>query len=193
MTDSELENGREDLLLDAARELLAGALRDRDAQFRYPVLATADRGGGANARTLILRSADTDLWLLTLHTDLRSAKVREIEASGTATLVFFDHASGTQLRLRGEIGALENEAQRQAAWKALPESNRLNYRSLEPPGAQIDSPMKALGPPDDDAEYGNFAVLCFQTATADVLRLSAAGNLRYRLNVASGTGAWLVP
>ena len=44
--------------LDRAWAMLAAGVADRTAPARHPVLATVGRGGGAEARVVVLRGAD---------------------------------------------------------------------------------------------------------------------------------------
>lgn len=180
-------------LIEEARRLLLAAPGDRDAPYRYPILATVDGQGGANARTLILRSFEARSWTLTLHTDRRSAKISEIAKSGAAMLVFYDHVAGLQVRLRGSIYEIEDETERSGAWASLPESNSRNYRASAAPGTPLPAPRDGIAEHSAEDGFANFAVLTVTPETVDILRLAADGNRRYRLDPDTGAGTWLVP
>lgn len=180
-------------LLDDARALLRSAPGNSSAAFRYPVLATPDGAGGADARILVLRSFDLDTWHAGLFTDRRSPKMGEIENPGPGALVFYDHGAALQVRMRGNLVQTADTAARDAAWRALPDSNRRNYRTTEPPGFPLPAPGDGLGGLTDTDAFDNFAMLTFLTESVDILRLSATGNRRYRFAPATGTGSWLVP
>ncbi|UUX50294.1 pyridoxamine 5'-phosphate oxidase family protein [Nisaea acidiphila] len=180
-------------LLEKAIDLLGAAPVDRNAPFRYPVLATADGSGGADARTLILRSFEREHWRVTLHTDRRSAKIRELGTPQTVTLVFYDHGVGLQVRLRGRIAVVGDDCKRHAAWEALPPSNRRNYLAAHPPGTPLPAPGDGIPENNPGGGFENFAVLGFAPDSVDILKLSPEGNRRYRLAPPNGSGSWLVP
>ncbi|WP_193180292.1 pyridoxamine 5'-phosphate oxidase family protein [Nisaea sediminum] len=181
------------VLLAKAQALLSDALTERDAACRYPVLATADAEGGANARILILRAFDAECWRVTLHTDRRSAKVCEIGASKAASLVFYDHGAALQIRMRGTAAIIRDEKALANAWRDLPEGNKPNYRSAGPPGAFVESTDAAPARPGETDGYENFAMIRLAPDSVDVLQLSPQGNRRYRFDPVTGQGSWLVP
>lgn len=133
------------------------------------------------------------LWQATLHTDSRAEKVSELEENDAAMLVFYDHAAGLQVRLKGAIDRSTGNAAREAIWAELPPSNRPNYRASLPTGTAISAAGDGIDPAASQSGYENFDVLTFSAKTADNLQLSRSGNRRYRLDVALGTGSWLVP
>lgn len=180
-------------LIEQASALFANAPGNPKAAFRYPVLATVGCNGSPNGRVLVLRSADPVIWQATLHTDSRAEKVAELALNDTAMLVFYDHEAGVQLRLKGKVSLVTDQSERETIWAALPASNRPNYRSSLPTGTEIGTPDDSIDLPDHSSGFENFSVLGFTAETADILQLSRTGNRRYRLDIATGTGSWLVP
>ncbi|MEQ8333129.1 pyridoxamine 5'-phosphate oxidase family protein [Nisaea sp.] len=180
-------------LIDRASALFSTAPQDPQASFRYPVLATIGRDGTPNGRVLVLRTADPGTWQATLHTDGRAEKLAELAAHNAAMLVFYDHAAGLQLRLKGAMATLTDTAARKAIWDTLADSNRPNYRADPPTGSVLGAAGDGIGPDDDQTGFENFTVLTFSAATVDVLKLARTGNRRYRLDLSKGTGTWLVP
>ena len=57
---------------------LTRGVHDRHAPARHPTLATAAPEGRPQARTVVLRAADKAAGTLDIHTDLRSAKVKDV-------------------------------------------------------------------------------------------------------------------
>jgi hypothetical protein len=180
-------------LLAKAQALLSNAVSERDAAFRYPVLATADDEGGANARILILRDFDAESWRVTLHTDRRSAKMSEIAAGNTASLVFYDHIAALQVRMKGTGETEKEKSALRNVWENLPDGTKPNYRSAKPPGALLESaegnPV-SLGQTDG---FENFAIIRFIPESVDILQLSPQGNSRYRFSPRTRLGTWLIP
>tara|TARA_E500000318_G_scaffold48629_1_gene45755 strand:- start:9057 stop:9638 length:582 start_codon:yes stop_codon:yes gene_type:complete len=189
---SERDQHAQDLICQASA-LFAAAPGNPQAPFRYPVLATAGRDGNPNGRVLVLRTADAVSWQASLHTDSRAEKVAELVKNKAAMLVFYDHEAGLQMRLKGVMGRMADTPERKAIWAALPVSNRPNYRSNLPTGAEITGRNHKLELPDDQSGYENFDVLCFTAETVDILQLTRIGNQRYRLDLQNETGSWLVP
>ena len=95
--------------------------------------------------------------------------------------------------LRGSAGVDESDDDRRMAWEALPESNRRNYRAENPPGTLLNAPGDGVADGGSGTGFENFALLVFTPGSIDILKLSADGNRRYRLDPESGSGSWLVP
>jgi pyridoxamine 5'-phosphate oxidase len=180
-------------LIDRASALYSAAPENAQAPFRYPVLSTVGRDGGPNGRVLVLRTADPVTWQATLHTDNRAEKVAELAANGGAMLVFYDHMASLQLRLKGTIGRNTDKAALAGIWAELPISNRPNYRASQPTGSVISAAGDGIAPSGTLSGFENFEILTFSAETADILQLARSGNRRYRLDVLSGAGTWLVP
>ncbi|WP_051284423.1 pyridoxamine 5'-phosphate oxidase family protein [Nisaea denitrificans] len=180
-------------LISRASELFSAAPGNPQSPFRYPVLATIGRDGSPNGRILVLRTADPMAWQVTLHSDSRAEKVSELAGNDAAMLVFYDHEASLQLRLKGAIDRSTDSAVREAIWAELPASNRPNYRASLPTGSPISAAGDGIDPAAAQSGYENFDVLTFSAKTVDILQLSRNGNRRYRLDVALGTGSWLVP
>ncbi len=182
-----------DALISRASELFSAAPGNPHSPFRYPVLATVGQDGSPNARVLVLRAASPVTWRATLHTDRRAEKVSELEINNAAMLVFYDHEAGLQLRLKVALDRNIDNTAREAIWAELPASNRPNYQANPPTGSVISTAGDGIDPVTPQSGYENFAVITLSAETADILQLSRSGNRRYRLDVALGTGSWLVP
>lgn len=89
-----------------------GWLRDAiDRGFAAPhamTLATTDGEGTADARVLILK--DVDAHGLYFATDRRSSKGRQLRQAPAAALTFFWPEGGRQVRVRGRVTELDDEA-----------------------------------------------------------------------------------
>jgi len=180
-------------LIGRASELFSAAPGNSHSAFRYPVLSTVGRDGDPNGRTLVLRTANPVTWQATLHTDGRAEKVAELAVNSAAMLVFYDHEDSLQLRLKGTIGRNIDKAALAAIWAELPASNRPNYRASPPTGSAISAAGDGIDPSGAQSGYENFDVLTFSAETVDILQLARTGNRRYRLDILSQAGTWLVP
>ncbi len=165
-----------------------------------------DRAGLASprTRTVILRGVNRESRCLDFFTDIRSAKVHQLnEENGLSEVgwLFYRPSTKIQLRLEGSVVAVGIE-QEEKAWKTTPLRSRAVYASIEPPGLVRPSTQ----PPDTsdrevtevESERGreNFRVIRTVVRSADVLYLRNEGHVRARLDYAaegSVTARWLVP
>lgn len=164
---------------------LNAALHTRGHAWRQAVLATTD-GTAADARTVILRDVDAAERTLTMYTDERSAKVRQIGSHPRGTLVLWSALLGWQLRLQVQL-AVESEgltvSSRWARLKMTPAAQ--DYLSPWPPGSVVTTPRPERGTRDF------FAVLTASVLAIDWLELHAEGHRRASF---SATGQhWLAP
>jgi pyridoxamine 5'-phosphate oxidase len=186
-------------LADPARHLasiwraLADATRSPESALRTPTLATVGLDGSAQARTIVIRSADAPKRGLVLYTDVRSPKVAELLTEPRAALSFWDATTQVQLRATGRCVRQQEVAATREAWTHVPESNRVNYRTMLAPGAAIDAATAVHHSVADGS--ANFAVLIFIVEAFDWLWLDRAGHKRARfdLNAAPALRQWLVP
>jgi hypothetical protein len=177
----------QETLAEVWRRLSRGAA-DRRAPARHPVLATAGRDGGAEARILVLRGADRDGARIELHTDRLSGKAAELAADPRAALLVWDAEARLQIRLRLRA-AMRTGADAAQAWARVPESARLQYGGM-PPG----TPIAAPGEDRPAAEAGRFAVLDCRVDEIETLVLGEDRHRRALFRRAEGwAGQWLAP
>jgi hypothetical protein len=161
---------------DLAWTLLIRAVRDRRAAWRTPALATVSRKGGAEVRTVVLRRVDRGAGAFRFHTDRRSAKVAAIAACpevATARLI----ADGPEVA---------------AAWAAVPEAARMNYRTADAPGSAL--PLAGPAPEAGDG-LANFTLLEVVAEGLDLLWLGPGGHRRagWVRRPDGWAGGWRVP
>ena len=157
----------------AVLDLLTRAANDRNAgALRWPVLATASDDHGADARMLVLRHFDREARVLELHTDSRAPKVAQLRANPACALLFFDHRSKVQVRVRGEARVHTDDAMADAAFARAPKGSLDDYRGA-PPGARLDQE-----PRRSEAARDNFAAIRIGMVQADWLTLSRSGHER---------------
>lgn len=174
--------------------LLEQAPNSRDSPLRTPVLAS----GQGEARTVVLRAADGAARTLTIFTDARSAKAAQLAADPRVCLVFYDPASGVQLRAWGDASAHAGDAVARSCWDAAPTLTRRPYLSAPGPGLPLDAPGNGLPDAMDDVEpgYANFLAVVIRVRRMEWLRLAPTGNVsaRFEWDGAGGVSAtWIVP
>ena len=174
-------------LFERCLDDLETGLGQRGSAYRWPALATA----GSAARIVVLRQLRREPLCLSVYTDVRTAKVRQLREDPAAELLFFDRESLLQLRVGGKVTLHHGDAVARQAWG---DSSHLqqDYARLFPPGSATD-PEKARALSGDG--FDNFAVLRLTAESIDWLQLSREGHRRARFTRAaeSWDGSWVVP
>ncbi|MBX5041075.1 pyridoxamine 5'-phosphate oxidase [Rhizobium lentis] len=158
--------------------------------FRYVNLCTVDAEARAQARMVVLRSADRTTRSLEFHTDTRSQKWLELSANPHVTVLGFCPQARLQLRLQGRVERHGPGSERaDAAWQNLPSRTRMTYVG-GPPGDEcafetIGKPPEPLDKAEGKARFG---VLSFRARTLDWFQLRQQDNRR-ALFVYDETGA----
>ena len=192
-TQENLEVLPEDLAACLWRELQR-APHDRHHEWRTPVLATQGIDeSGPQARTVVLRHADAQLWSLRVYTDARSSKCSELVAHPLAQMIFWSKRLNWQLRVSATATVEFEGEQVNTAWENVSQSRAaVDYLSALPPG-QIQSSSK---PEVENSRHSlrqhHLAILNFKVSSMDWLALSNYGHRRARLTPA-GLVELLVP
>jgi pyridoxamine 5'-phosphate oxidase len=176
---------------------LARACVDRHHEWRTPVLATTGPGGEANARTVVLRTANANSCVLEVYTDSRSAKVAELVSHPNAMLVFWSTRLKWQLRVRASIAVLAEGPHVQAVWQRVKLSASAgDYVSTTTPGAALQTNSDALAANASDPR-SYFSILQAQVTEIDWLELARTGHRRAKIKGdCNGQGdgwSWLTP
>lgn len=176
-------------LHDDIWQRLGRGVADRRAPARHPVLASAGRGGGAEARVVVLRGAARSRAELEIHTDTLSAKVAELTADPRASLVIWDPRARLQMRLRAQVAIATGPAVADR-WARVPGGSRRAYGGLPAPATPIDSPTQHDPAPSE----ARFAVLTCALHEIDALHLGDTRHRRALFRRADGwTGQWIAP
>lgn len=167
---------------------LMRGVRDRHAPARHPTLATVNPDGRPEARTVVLRAADKAAGTLDIHTDLRSAKVRDLRVTPFAALHVWDASAHLQLRLEAHVTILTGPDVA-AIWADVPDLSRLSYGSTPAPGQPIAQALDYTRA----ADPASFAVLRLGITTLDALHLGP-NHRRARFDRDNDwAGTWLAP
>ena len=155
---------------------------------RRPTFATVSPDHWPEARTVVLRGADTDNATVTVHTDLQSGKVRSLKKNPRAALHFWDETMALQIRLKTEV-TIKTGASVRALWDNIPDHAQQSYGVTPPPGQPIMTALDYVKEPDP----ATFAVLDCRIMEIDVVHLGddhrRAGFSRDR----QWAGQWLSP
>ena len=167
---------------------LTRGVHDRHAPARHPTLATVNPDGRPQARTVVLRAADKAAGTLDIHTDLRSAKVRDLCATPFAALHVWDASAHLQLRLEARVTLLTGQDVA-AMWGRVPAVSRLSYGSTPAPGQPIAQALDYT----KAADPAYFAILRLEILTVDALHLGP-NHRRARFDRKTDwAGVWLAP
>jgi len=176
---------------DAAESIwgeLARATSDSTHSWRTPALATAD---GA-VRTVVLRRVSEARRELVFYTDARSPKVAQLSVVPVVEWLFYNPMNGVQVRARATATVNADNETSEIAWRDVPDANRLNYCSAQPPGTPLPKHHAEAAPssPQTEAGYRNFAVVTTQVASFDWLRLAPSGNQRRLFEFITAANEW---
>ena len=177
------------ILQTAIWQELERALTERQHSWRYPVLASVDAAGAADARTIVLRDVEAAHQRLAFYSDSRSPKVQQLCADPRATLVVWSPTLSWQLRMSVTVEALDNGLDVSSRWARLKLSPAAqDYLSPLPPGTPIE-PWQVADRVRGTREH--FCVLWATVKGIDWLELHGDGHRRARFD-ADGA-RWLTP
>jgi pyridoxamine 5'-phosphate oxidase len=181
-------------------EMLGGAVSDTKNPLRTPVLGTVGPEG-SQLRTVVLRRVVAAERLLMCNTDLRSAKIRDIQALSRLSWLFYQPEERVQLRLAGQASLLQAGPLVDEEWSRLSPLNRRDYCTVDPPGSPLSVPSSGLpdsfGQTPAEGEIGrkNFVVVVCQVDALDWLLLQESGHLRAQFTWRDDklAATWVVP
>ena len=185
-----------DEVLQTAFGLLAGGIAERGSPFRTLSLATVATDGTPDTRIVVLRTFDAAARHLSVHTDARSAKCRQLHGNNAVALLGWDAARRWQIRLHGHATVHSGDPVARAAWDALPHITRQLYRLRQPPGTPLPDPSPAHYSEGPEAlGFAAFVVVGVAFDRLETLQLTDDGQIRARFDFTAGevAAAWLVP
>lgn len=166
---------------DALWQHLDTATRSR-SPCNFLQLATAGLDGAPQVRTVVLRQADRQAGSLSFVTDMRSPKVAEIGRDPRVSLLCYDPAANTQLRLSGTASLLREDAERRAFWQSLRGRTLALFEAPHAPGTEIGEdgqPLLQEQPREPDADpFERFQPVTVTLSRLEWLDLSAEPHLR---------------
>jgi pyridoxamine 5'-phosphate oxidase len=186
---------------DLLREIWAGweqSCAQAADPFRTPVFCTAGPHGGAG-RVVVLRKVEPARRFLVCYSDLRAAKVRDLETRGHVEWVFYDSARRIQARARGPTHVHHQDDLTRYAWQTLPAIQRSNYCQKLAPGETTADPadlvFSSAQLKNTATGWCNFAMLVTTIEQIDWLKLEEPQNFRahFSWNGKRFVGAWIVP
>jgi pyridoxamine 5'-phosphate oxidase len=174
-------------LLNDSKKQLSSALKHKKHPFRYFTMTTIGEDGSPHSRTVVLRGFNSDQFTLTIYTDSRSNKFKELSNDPRAEFLFYD--SNQLLQLVIKVNLIDSKIS-QKTFAELPEPMKKDYSSSLRPGTPIGGP--------DQVEYnydkGHFTALTFEALQLEYLKLKRPNHLRARfLSKENWQGVFLTP
>jgi len=165
--------------------------------YRYVSLASFDPvKEESNIRMLINRETKKD-GTLTLYTDSRTAKVKELKALNKSALLFWHDHHKVQVTLKAEVVIHHNDEVAEEYWKSdVHGAAQKAYTPLVSPGTSIDSPDEAHSWPGEFSSE-HFCVLKCLPYEIEILQLAGKEHLRLKFyrggHDEEWEGGWIAP
>ncbi len=177
---------------------------DRRSAFHTPAVGSVNECGAPDQRIMVLRKVDAAAGVLRFHTDVRSAKARQIDVAPSVNILGYDAGAKIQLRACGIATVVRTGPVADAAWAATSTSGRRSYLTIDAPGSVseiatsgLPETMNGSAPTIGESEVGraNFAIVVVVLDRLEWLHLAASGHRRAAFTRVgeAWTGTWLVP
>ena len=185
--------------------LLFQGIKKRKSNFHNTVLTTIGIDNKPKSRTVVLRNFSEDNLTISIHSDLRSTKIIEIEQNNNISLLFYDPQKKIQLRVEGNANV---EKSNKDSWKKLSNWSRRCYLAVDHPGTISIEPSSGFpekfsnqAPSDEESGEGlkNFSVIKMFILKMEWLYLASQGHRRALFEVDRSISKikiksrWLIP
>lgn len=181
------ENIMKEDILQRVWTMLERGTGNRHDAFHTPVLATVNRQGEAEARTVVFRRLLREPFTLCCHIDIRSPKADEIYHNPRVSWLFYHPAEKVQLRIRAETSLHTDDELADRQWQNSKLFSRRCYCG-EAPGTAAETPSSGLPdflinrePTEEESNLlgrKNFAVVRSVVREIDFYELRARGHQR---------------
>lgn len=180
----------EKVLFEQLKMELVNGFSKKGHPFRYFTLATIDKKGTPQQRTVVLRKANPELELL-FYTDRRSHKIQQIVANDTVSALFYHPKKLLQLKIEGIAKIMNDDRIIESLWSGIPLKSRKDYITQHAPGSLLNVP--------DEVDYLNnenhFCIVRIIPGKIEYLRLKRPNHLRvlFTKETSDWKGSFLVP
>ena len=151
---------------------ISQAPSQRRHPLKTPTIITA-RDNIPSARTMVLR--DTLPNTLIFFSDIRSAKIRDVQNNPNGSIHCYDPRRKLQFRFQVQFSIVQKHPKLER-WRSLGLLRFEDYGSNSPPGSPIAIPETS--PASLEIAQENFCVLQSQLSKIDLLKLSRTGHQR---------------
>ncbi len=178
---------------------LARGVSDRRCAFHTPTLATIGLDCTPKMRTVVLRACDVAHRLIRVHTDIRTAKISEIEHNSVVALHAYDVGQKFQVRVAGTATHHKGDLLAKTAWALSQPMSRAGYAQEPGPGRLLVDPttipqLPAIADGRVDG-FENFGIILIAIHALECLYLGHQGHRRARFTWDDGAlrATWLAP
>lgn len=207
MTQTTFETSQTDDILFVEHvcwQILSDAVKDRNHPMHTVVIGTV-AGALAQMRTVVLRRVDIDARKLYFHTDIRSAKVEQIRATGQLSWLAYDPSRRSQLRLSGPTILHHGDELARLHWEKTQHFSRRCYLLPDGPSkplmqdvAVADERLSSFSYSKEESEAGfdHFVVVETQVDALEWYYTYSRGNRRALFSYHQGNlvnSTWLTP
>jgi len=185
--DKRLPDDPEQVLLHIWSALEGGT--KSHAPFNLLQFATVAYNGKPSVRTIVLRQFTRRLGELFFVTDAGSAKMSQLRSNNDVSLVGYDPATWTQIRLSGLASVSQDEDERLAQWNMLSTRTRRSFLPRDA-GFRVDDQAceEGAGPQIQlSVPPAAFALVKVTLVTVELLDVSDEEHVQYNFNRADGT------
>lgn len=185
-------------------QMLSDAVSDRKHPMRTMVVGSVS-SSMAQIRTIVLRKVEKETRKIYFHTDLRSSKIDDIQATGQLSWLAYDPAQRTQIRLCGATILHHGDAFAQTQWNLTQHHSRRNYLLPEGPGKKHSADFTSVAHQlsdfsytleESEAGFQNFVVVETTVEKLDWYYAHHTGNRRAGFTYDNGLliqADWLTP
>jgi pyridoxamine 5'-phosphate oxidase len=182
------------------RSLLSGAIHRSRSQphSRYFQLATVNSSGQPTNRTVVFRGFLDDQNQLKIITDIRSAKIQDIEHQPFAEACWYFTKTREQFRLTGQLQLItaqelnpDLQKARQATWQNLSDPARSQFSWPAPAQPMADKSAFEVEGNDAANPHDNFCLLLLTPHRIDHLQLSSDPQQRFLYNLQNDQ-TWMI-
>ncbi len=171
---------------DYLAELLVEAAKSQKPPFHIMTIANIDLDGLPDVRSVVLRHFDPVRRVVHFHTDIRSPKVKQLQAHAKAKLMFYDPILRHQLRIPVTVTVHHQDDLTMAWWQKAQSISRVCYATPFATGQEL-SLEDSWQPPllvhaDNLSAYSNFCLIECVFDTIDYLQLCVGVHQRYLLS-----------
>ena len=183
--------------------LLNSGLQNRNAPFHIPVFICGNKNK-SDGRIVVLRGVDEKEKKIWFHSDIRSNKIKTLQANPLGVLLFYDKNEKIQLRISGSTIINYKNNISKNSWNKTAHLSRQCYLGNKAPGSESELATSGLSDKVDNLKYSieesesgynNFSVIEIFIETIEWLYLAAKGHRRAKffINNNSLEKKWLIP
>ena len=185
-------------------DLLKEGANDRKSDFHICYISTVTQSTKPSSRCVVLRGFDEKNRILTIHSDYRARKIKELKKNNNTTILFYSPSKKIQIKLEGSAIIHNKNQITKKAWDNMANYSKRCYLTEKAPGNKLikaesgfPHSFKERMPNNSESYpfYKNFSVIRVKLHSLEWLFLHGHGNRRALFNFKKKKleSEWLVP